>query len=226
MKKTLLNKYDLFSILLCLVAIVPGVLVYDRLPEQIATHFGVSGDPDGYSGRSFTVFMIPLIFTLIQMTGCIINNLIRRKERREKEERTGRADQLIRFLPPMLLYMAEIAILMYAMGKLGSVLTILGLLETGVLILLGNYMPKLRRNVTLGIRTWRTLADPEIWDRTHRFSGRLYMISGFFVFLVTVLEMGVFPLIVVVVVTILFPFIYSELLYIHKKSGNKGSSKG
>ena len=43
MKRVRLTKVDLLSMGLCLLAILPGLMVYDRLPEEIATHFGLDG---------------------------------------------------------------------------------------------------------------------------------------------------------------------------------------
>lgn len=49
---------------------------------------------------------------------------------------------------------------------------------TGVLLLaVGNYLGKARRNAIFGIRTPWTLANATVWDRTHRFTG-LAMVAG------------------------------------------------
>ena len=45
-------------------------------------------------------------------------------------------------------------------------------------VVLGNYMPKMRRNFFVGIRTPWTLADEDVWFRTHRLGGVLFVIGG------------------------------------------------
>ncbi len=45
-------------------------------------------------------------------------------------------------------------------------------------IIIGNLMPKLKTNPWAGIRIKWTMDDPEIWYKTHRWSGRLWMIGG------------------------------------------------
>lgn len=42
----------------------------------------------------------------------------------------------------------------------------------------GNLMPRVRPNWIVGIRTRATLADPELWLRTHRYFGGLLMLGG------------------------------------------------
>lgn len=52
-------------------------------------------------------------------------------------------------------------------------------LAVGVLLIaVGNYLGKARRNTLIGIRTPWTLADARVWDQTHRLGGRLMMLGG------------------------------------------------
>lgn len=47
-----------------------------------------------------------------------------------------------------------------------------------LLIAVGNYLGKARRNAVFGIRTPWTLADDTVWDRTHRFTGLGMVLGG------------------------------------------------
>ena len=50
---------------------------------------------------------------------------------------------------------------------------------TGLLFMvIGNYLPKVKQNNTIGIRVIWTLQDEENWNATHRFSGKLWVASG------------------------------------------------
>ena len=47
---------------------------------------------------------------------------------------------------------------------------------TGLLfMIIGNYLPKVKQNNTIGIRVVWTLQDEENWSATHRFSGKLWV---------------------------------------------------
>ncbi len=53
------------------------------------------------------------------------------------------------------------------------------LIATGALfIVIGNYLPKVRSNYLMGIRTPWTLTSDLAWYRTHRLGGRLFVIGG------------------------------------------------
>ena len=53
-KKTLI-----LTTLVCLIPVIVGVIFYNQLPEQMATHWGFSGEPNGYSSKAFAVFGLP-----------------------------------------------------------------------------------------------------------------------------------------------------------------------
>ena len=215
MKRIRLTKVDLFSIGLCLFSVVPGFMVYSRLPEEIPVHFGLDGNPNGYASRLFAILGIPLIVTLIQVIYCIISNLFR------KDREMNRAERVIRFLPPVVLYITQIFILMYSMGKATNVMTVFGALETALFLILGNYLPKARRNMFYGIRTPHTLTNEEIWDKTHRFAGVVYVIAGIVCMIITVVGLHPVTLLVLVILTVGIPFIYSEILYRRMKKSSK-----
>ena len=61
-KKTLI-----ITSLICLLPMLVGALVYSRLPEQVATHFDLQGNPDGWSSRAFAVFGLPGILLAVNL---------------------------------------------------------------------------------------------------------------------------------------------------------------
>jgi len=77
-------------------------------------------------------------------------------------------------------FLAAAALLIDAVA-LGYKLDIILLVNLGTLLLfaiLGNYLPKLRPNRFVGIRTPWTLKSPEVWMRTHRLFGRIIFIGS------------------------------------------------
>ena len=57
---------------------------------------------------------------------------------------------------------------------------------TGLMFMvIGNYLPKVKQNNTIGIRVVWTLQDEENWNATHSFSGRIWGTSGILCMLCT-----------------------------------------
>ena len=88
-------------------------------------------------------------------------------------------------------------------------------------ILLGNYMGKIRQNFFVGMRTPWTLSDPEVWNKSQRFAGWMFVIGG----LITIIESIVWLTSGAIIFAVVFliaivPMIYSYLLYRGKGNVN------
>ena len=57
--------------ILCLLPILLGVYLWDKLPDEIAVHFNLYNEPDGFASKGFAVFALPLIILLIHIIFCI-----------------------------------------------------------------------------------------------------------------------------------------------------------
>jgi uncharacterized membrane protein len=89
------------------------------------------------------------------------------------------------------------------------------MLAVGVLfMLLGNYMGKLRRNFFVGIRTPWTLASDAVWERTHRFGGRLFVLGGLAMVIVALVDPVPWLLLIVVLAVLLVAAGYSYFIHL------------
>lgn len=206
MKKIRLSKADLISALLCTVVIIPEISVYSKLPDRIATHFDVYGQPDQYSSKNFAVFGIPLVMTVIQLILCIITNLFHQTDKRDFINRA------IRFISPATLCFAQLYILLYSLGQIKNITSVICTFMSVLFVIAGNYMPKIRRNMFLGIRTPHTLSNQEVWDKTHRFSGVIFFICGI-VMIPFSLVNNFIAVIMIIAIMIIIPIVYSEMMY-------------
>lgn len=64
MKKEIKKTLIITSIITALPILV-GVVLWNQLPDTIATHFGSDGTPNGWSSKWFTVFGLPLFLVII-----------------------------------------------------------------------------------------------------------------------------------------------------------------
>ena len=86
---------------------------------------------------------------------------------------------------------------------------------------IGNYMPKIKQNKTLGIKLKWTLNNEENWNATHRFAGKVWFFGGFLIIPCALLpESVVFFTSLPLVLGLAFaPMIYSYI-YHKKQKGN------
>ena len=89
-------------------------------------------------------------------------------------------------------------------------------------VVIGNYLPKCKRNYTLGIKVKWTLANEENWNATHRFAGKVWVLGGLLMMIGGFLPRGISLLIMIGAALLLgfVPMMYSYLYY--KKQCKEG----
>lgn len=194
---------------LCLVPMIAGVILYSRLPDSIATHFGVDGQPDGWSSKAFAVFGLPAIIAGL--------NLLMHFGLRTDPKRKNMSPALFNiaiWTVPAVSILANAFVLANALGYESRIEVILPLLVSLLFIVIGNYLPKTKQSYTMGIKLPWTLASEENWNRTHRLAGYLWVACGILMALLTLLKIGRLWLMpALIAVMVLVPTIYSYSLY-------------
>jgi uncharacterized membrane protein len=83
----------------------------------------------------------------------------------------------------------------------------------GLFIVIGNLLSKTKKNFFVGIRTPWTLANDEVWSRTHRFGGRVFVVVGALLIVIAALHGSIMSVVVGAVLAGLIPSVYSYLQY-------------
>lgn len=200
--KIKLSRTDIFTTLLCLTGIIPGIMFYGKLPEEIPIHFDINSQPDNYAAKWFVIFIIPMLTGILQLICCAF------AFDREGDKIPDKVKTVSRFIIPVVTVLLEIVTIMFALERLDNVGTVMMIFLALMMMILGNYMPKCRRNSTFGIKIPTTLKSDHVWDKTHRFAGRLWIIAGIAVIILSSAEMLI-PAMAVMFSALLIPIAYS-----------------
>lgn len=150
-------------------------IVYARLPERIPTHWGVSGAPDGWNDRWPWAFLPAAISLLMWL---VVGLLPRIGPRRENLERSAESWWLVVNAMLVFFNVVTLATLGAALGWPVDVTQVM-LVSVGLLLaVIGNYLPRIRSNWWMGIRTPWTLENETVWRATHRLGGRTMVLGG------------------------------------------------
>ena len=193
--------------ILIVLPVLAGIILWDRLPEQMPTHWNAAGDIDGWTSKPFTVFGLPLILLAAQWL-CVLGTLADPK----KENHPTKILHLVLWIIPVLSLVLGTITYATALGKAVRVEVIMPILIGLILAIIGNYMPKCKQNYTIGIKIPWTLNSEENWNRTHRFAGWLWTFSGIVVML-TGFFGGFWIFLIIVLLMVLAPILYSYLLF-------------
>lgn len=200
------------------VAWVFSLAVYERLPAQVPTHWGLDGEVDGWSPRALGAFLLPAVGTL---TVLLLHAVPRIDPRGDNVARFRPEFYLVINLVAAFLLLVHVAALGVALGWAVDVTAVIAVGLGGLLAAIGNYLPRVRANWFMGIRTPWTLSSDAVWRATHRVGGRLFVAAGVVVAASALLPaMWRGPVIVAaVLVAALVPAVYSYAAWRRERSG-------
>lgn len=168
-------RLNVFILVLIILSLVVGALVYGDLPERVPSHWNIHGEIDGYSGRFFGAFGMPLLTLGLYI---LMVFLPRIDPKRANYGKFIGAYNIFMILFVLFMLSLHALILLAAFGyqiDIGVIVRIgLGIL----FIVTGNYMTRVRHNYFFGIKTPWTLASEKVWVKTHRLGGLLFVAAG------------------------------------------------
>ncbi|MDO8964410.1 MAG: DUF1648 domain-containing protein [Coriobacteriia bacterium] len=208
-----LKEMPVLPLVMIAVMFAVGAWVYPSLPDRIPMHWNAAGQIDRWEPTSLAnVFGEPLsalgiyaLFMLMPLIDPKRANLYRSKP--------------IYFL--VLDLTVALFLLMFLGGLAAAFYTSLPIdrLALGgvgmMLVVIGNYMGRVKLNWTLGVRSAWTLSDDTVWTRTNRLGGRLFAVAGALSIMGTLLPppWGFVILMASALAILPVTFIYSMLLY-------------
>jgi uncharacterized membrane protein len=196
---------------LILIAFFVPMLAYERMPASVPMHWDMSGQADRWMSKAWGAFVMPTVTALVF---ALLRLLPRISPRGFRIERFTSAYEII--LLSTVAFLAFTSTLV-TLAQLGIPVPMDRAVRSGagmLFVILGNLMGKLRRNFFIGIRTPWTLASEEVWLRTHRLGGKLFVLAGFVVFVTALVAThGTAILLVAVSLAALVPSAYSFWLY-------------
>ena len=206
------NKYKkeiVFTTLLTFLPLLVGFLLWNRLPDMIPVHFGPDGQVDNYYPKLKAILLMGLFLPVVHIL-CIFGTMSDPK----RNNISGKLFNLVLWITPII--GAIICVVCYgsALGLKIDVVAITSLLIGITFIIVGNYLPKCRQNYTMGIKIPWTLNDKDNWDKTHRFSGYVYILAGILLMCSVFFKgnVAIFYIISMIMACIL-PIVYSYMLY-------------
>ncbi|PIC05180.1 hypothetical protein CS060_05630 [Anoxybacillus flavithermus] len=173
-------KKHLFIIILIACSYVLSLLAIPFLPDEVAIHWNVAGEADGFTNKWWGALLFPIFLTGIVSLILFLPKVDPRKENYEKFEKVYRI-----FLHVFVLFLFSIHVvtLAYNIGIPVQVDVVVPIGVGVLFIALGNYMPKIKPNYFFGIRTPWTLENEEVWQKTHRVGGKVFVMMGVFIML-------------------------------------------
>lgn len=156
-------------------AAAASIWAYPRLPPEVATHFGPTGQPDSYGSKLVVVAALPLLIVGLRALLSMLPSIDPKGQNYAKF-----AETYWLIVNGILLFMTimHLALLGYSLGAPVRVDRVAAAGIGVLLIVIGNYLSRVEPNWFVGIRTPWTLSSDRVWRRTHRAGGWILVVGG------------------------------------------------
>ena len=208
--KTIKDKgFLILSTLVCLLPIVMYLLVFDQLPEHMVQQWGPGNRPNWTMPRGFAVWVLPLFLAAIHVI--VVFFALNRENSRRAAPIKLRV--LLAWFVPVLSVFVNITVLLANLDANFDVGLVVSAFVGLTFIIMGNYLPTTRQNYFIGIRTSWTLRSVDVWSRTHRLGGKLFVLGGILFLLGAAFPMNENQLLIfilgIVCIVAVIPIVYS-----------------
>jgi uncharacterized membrane protein len=198
--------------ILIVASTLAGLLLWNQLPDSMASHWGADDQVNGHMSKFWGVFLMPLITIGMLLLFLVIPSIDPLKA--NIAQFRDYFNTFIALITAFMVYIYALTLL-WNLGYTNFRMSTAMLPAMGLLfIFMGVMIGKAKRNYFIGIRTPWTLSSDKVWDETHRIGGKLFIASG-----VLALLGAFFPtyafwfLFVPIMGTALFTVIYSYILF-------------
>ena len=181
----------------CLLPILLGLSLWERLPEEIAIHFDIYGNPDNFASKSFAVFGFPLLMVPLQAFCCFINDINAYK----KGERV-KFSRVTKWIIPVMSTILYIVTLGVALGWNIDVRKAVAFIVGAMLLVIGNYLPKFDYIKNYDLETEKA-------RKINRFIGYETVVMG----LLFIISIFLPPVATVVCLFLLIPYAIISIIY-------------
>lgn len=209
-------KSEIVPIGLIVISIALSFYFYANWPQTVVSHWNFYGQPDGYSSKTFMAFFFPVLLAMIYALFLVMPYFDPQKDRYQE---FAKPYNIFKNLIILILFIVYLLSGIYNLGyniNIGySISLIIGLM----MIIMGNYMSKIKYNWFMGIRTPWTMSSENVWNKTHRVGSWFFIIFGFLIIITPYLPVALATIAFVsgVVLVVFGTTIYSYLIYRQEK---------
>ena len=168
-------KNEIFPIVLILMSIVMSIYFYQFLPNRVASHWNFQGQVDGYMSKNLNAILLPVLLLAMYISFRFFPKVDPLKDR--YQQFIG-VYNLVCNLIMTLMFLVYLFSNLYNLGYPVKINIVIPVMIGLLMMTIGNFMGKLKRNFTIGARTPWAILSENVWNKTQRFSGWMFVIFG------------------------------------------------
>lgn len=170
-----ISKSEAVAGVIVIAAFVAAAIAYPYMPDLMASHWNVAGEVNGYMSKFWGVYLMPAISAAMLLLFIVVPRIDPKKENIEKFRKYF--DRFILLILLFLFYIYGLT-LWWSLGGRFNMNVFLAPAFGALFFCIGSLVANAKMNYTIGIRTPWTLANEEVWRKTHELGGKLFKITG------------------------------------------------
>lgn len=183
--------------LVCLLPVILGVALWNKLPDTVAIHFNFYNEADNFASKEFAVFGLPFLMVLLQIFCCVITDF-----NSHKHGKRTKFEMVVKWIIPVITTLLQIITFAYALGLNIDIRKAVAVIVGVMFIVLGNYLPKFDYIKDYNI-------DSEKSRKINRFIGFETVILGILMLITVFLP----PIATVIWFILLIPYVVISIIY-------------
>ena len=212
------KKSNIYNFILTIIAFLIPIIFYNKLPNLMPSHFGISGQVDSYINKNVGAFLAPVIMIAIWIGMVYLPKV---DPRRSHYAKFAKSYGLILSLLITFFFIIQLVIISVSLGVNVPVNKVIPFTVGLMFIVIGNYMPKSKSNFFYGIKTPWTLSSETSWRKTHKLGGILFVLSGIVIAIISLIFNGyiIFPVLIACVIVMVLVLFCSSYIFA-KRAGD------
>ena len=204
-------KINKWLTLVLILSVIGTLVIYPLLPSVVPIHWNYRGEVDG-TGPKWMALLLAILPIALYVLMFITPKI---DPKGVAYSKFTKGYQRIIEVTLLLLVVVHWLTLAWALGIEMPIDQIVKIGLSLLFIVMGNYLGQIRPNYTFGIRTPWTLANEQVWIKTHRMSSYAYVLSGILMLSFSFVKgtLGVILYFVPLVITLIFSLGISFVLY-------------
>lgn len=204
------------------IAAVPFLVyasIYRYLPQEIPVHFSFDGIADQFASKlSVEALLLSSLGYWGLLLGVLLRKLVLAMGKTQENNNTQTTAKIMAYNQSFLtIFFSALSLYFMSVMLQNSIPDTLFILRTAYLVLsvlfiiVGNYIPKLKKNRVSGVKTKYSQSSEDAWMKSQRFGGRLLVLGGIASLIVCLIP-GVSAKSAVILSTIIFALMILGLL--------------
>lgn len=204
-RKPFFTKTVILTSLVCLLPMILGFALWNKLPEDIPMQYGWNNQVNWTLPKFWGIITIPIVMVILNLVYSLCFRF-------SKQELSPKVEAILVWIIPLIALPVNCFIFLKPIGFDVEPFTFIGAILSILFIIIGNYLPKTTPNPVVGTRAPWINKNPNVWNKTQRVSGIVLVITGLINLITCFFPFGKYVFVISLGIITIFSLIYSIVI--------------